>query len=140
MKCFEVGIYIQKPQDFALCDVYIYNTLDTSQKERLFVLRFIYKNTDTLRYTIFHWFFEIGGGGGGGGDFMCKKKALCVTLLYAKTLHFSLRFYLQKSDTLRYIFKLKKMHFAVRIISKSYRIVLIPNYKRPYDYIDQIEK
>ena len=43
---------------------------------------------------------------------------------------YMLHFYMQKrKNILRYVF-----------ISKIYRIVLIPNYKRTYDQRDQIEK
>ena len=37
---FEVGIYMQKAWHFALCDVFIYKKLDTSQKPRQFAIRF----------------------------------------------------------------------------------------------------
>ena len=90
---------------------------------------FIYKNPDTLCYTIFYRIFEIGGGG--GAFLYAKNNALFVTFLYAKNntlcvtfyiqkaLHLALHFYVQNKCTLGYVF-----------ISKSYRIVLIPTYKR----------
>ena len=41
---------------------------------------------------------------------------------------------------MRYIFKYKKtIHFVLRFISEIYPIAMIPNYKRTYDQIDQIE-
>ena len=63
---FKIFIYIQKPWQFTLRAVLTYKNLDTSQTSRHFLLRlYIYKNPDTLRYTIFHGIFDIGRGGGG---------------------------------------------------------------------------
>ena len=62
----------------------MYKKSDSSRKLGQFMLRlFIYKNPDTLRYTIFHGIFEIGGGGG--------------YFYEQKTMHFALHFYMQKN-------------------------------------------
>ena len=55
-------------------------------------------------------------------------------------IHFALRCYIQNPDTLRHIFILKKIHFELGFISKFYRIVLMPKYKRTYDHSNHIEK
>ena len=99
---------------------------------------------------------------------MYKKPALCVTrffieflkfakggghLLIKKTMHFVLYFYIEKQytlcyvdrnkehDTMRYILiSRKQCTFRYLYIQIIYRVVLIPNFKRTYDQIDQIEK
>ena len=66
--CVTGHFYTQKSSHFA--------------KSKTICVTFLYKNMDTLRYSIFHWIFEIGGGG--GAFLYAKKDALCVTFLYAK--------------------------------------------------------
>ena len=39
---------------FVTWHLYMYKKPETSKKARQFALRFIYKNPDTLRYTVFH--------------------------------------------------------------------------------------
>ena len=52
----------------------------------------IYKNPDTLRYAIFHGFFEIGGG---GGHFYIQKIMYFAFNFYMqKTMHFVLRLFI----------------------------------------------
>ena len=70
-----------------------------------------------------------------------------------KTMHFALHFYAQK--TMHFLFRFlctKALHSALHFykkniytlgsvfICKSYRIVLLPNYKRTHDQSNQIEK
>ena len=78
---------------------FLYTKIQTlSKKQDNLRSVFIYKNTDTLRYAIFHWIFEIGGGGGGG--YMQKNNALCITFLYVKNSALSVTFLHTKSLTL----------------------------------------
>ena len=100
---------------------------------------FVYTKTQTLCITqLFIGLLNLAEGG--GRSFICKKNAPCVPFLYAKK-HFRYVFIYKKPDTLHSIFKCKK-RCTLRYIfmSKSYRIVLIPNYKRTYDQINQIGK
>ena len=93
----EVGIYIQKAWHFALCDVFIYKKLDTSQKARQFAIRFYIQKSGTFalrNFSLNFWHLRRGG-----GIYSFKKKVLCVTFLYWKKMHFSLRCYI-KSLTL----------------------------------------
>ena len=128
---FQVGIYIQKAWHFALREVFIYKNPDTSQKRKKICVTFIYKKTWTLCVTQF--FVEFWNWRRGGHFYMQKamyfasdlymqKKALCVTFLYRTSLLLWVTFYMQKKCTLRYV-----------IISKIYRIALIPNYERTYN-------
>ena len=57
-------IHIQKSMTLCVTWRLLLKNPDTSKKTRQFGLRFfIYKKPDTLRYAIFHRFFEFGGGG-----------------------------------------------------------------------------
>ena len=53
---------IQKASNLALREVFIYKKKVTLKKRENLCYAFIYKNPDTLRYTIFHGMFVIGGG------------------------------------------------------------------------------
>ena len=52
--------YIYKMQKNCETLMYIQKKPDTFQKARQFALRFYSQTPDTLRYAIFHDFFEIG--------------------------------------------------------------------------------
>ena len=77
----------------------------------------------------------------GVGVLYAKNNALCVTFYMQKTMHFALRFCVKKSRHFAlYFYMQKTMHFAVCFISKIYRILLIPNFKRTYNQRDLIHK
>ena len=105
----EVCIFIQDAWHFALCDVFIYKSRDTSQKSRQCMLCFYIKNMDNLCYTFFCWIFEIGGGGrdifisknsGPSVIFTYIKNALCVTFLHSKIQTLCVTFLDAKNDAL----------------------------------------
>ena len=115
-------IYIQNAWYFALRGVFIYKKQDSSKKTRQFVLFFEIQKAwhFALRdFSLNFWNWRRGG-----GHFYKQKNSLCVKFLYAKTMYFPLRFYIQqdrhfashfymqKQCTLRYVF-----------ISKVYCIV-----------------
>ena len=88
--------FIYKNHDTLRYVTFLYTKIQTLlKKQENFRHVFIYKNTETVRYVFFHWIFEIVGGG--RGHFYTQKKSLCITFLYAKTIHFVLHFYIQKS-------------------------------------------
>ena len=64
--CVTRRFYIQKSRHF-------------EKSKTICVTFFVFKNPDTLRYAIFHVFFEIGGGG--GAFLHTKKNALDVYFL-----------------------------------------------------------
>ena len=70
-----------KAWNFAVREFFLYkiSTLRKNHDNLRYV--FMYKNADTLRYTIFHWIFEIGW----GGEILlfAKNNALCVKKLNA---------------------------------------------------------
>ena len=109
---FELGTFIQTAQQLALCDALIYKELTLRKKQDNFRYVFIYKNSDTLRYAIFHGTFEIGGG---RGHFYMQKTMHFVLYFYMqKTMHFALRFYLQKARHFALHLYLQKKYFALR--------------------------
>ena len=61
---FEVGTYIQKSWHFALRDAFIYKDQTLHKKQYNLRHVFIYKNPDTLRYSIFMEFLKLAEGGG----------------------------------------------------------------------------
>ena len=70
-----------------------------------------------------------------------KKMHFALHFHVQKTMQFVLHFILKKPDTLGYILICKKQCTLCYIfISIIYRIVLISNYKRTYDQINQIDE
>ena len=89
---FEAGIFIQKGWYFALGDVLYTKSQTLGKKQDNLRYVFIYKNSDTLPYAIFHWIFETGGGG--GGHFYSQKQCTFPLHFYTqKSIHFLLHLY-----------------------------------------------
>ena len=98
-----------------LHDIFIYKTLETSQKPRQFALHIYIQKSG--HFLVTQTFIESLKLEEGGKTFLnSQNTAHCVTFLYAK-----------------------KMHSTLRFISKIYIFVLMPNYECLYDESDQIK-
>ena len=108
--CVTWSFYIQKTRHF--------------KKSKIICVKFlIYKNSDTLRYAIFHGMFVIGGGGRGAFSWK-KNNSLFVKFLYAKNIALSVTFLYTKSQTLCVTCNIQKtMHFPFCCLSKIICIV-----------------
>ena len=79
----------------------------------------------------------------GGGDLFIKKKQCTLHDIFILKKECTLRYVAKykEPDTIRYILITKKQFTFYSVdIYIIYCEVLIPNYKRTYDQIDQIEK
>ena len=132
-------IYMQKSWHFALHDVFIYKNPDTSKKSRQYALRFfIYKKLTLCVMQFFLEFFKLVEGG-----VWTKNSVLCVKLLYSKNNALSVTFLYTKTLTLCVTFLYAKNNtICVTFLYLKFIIyyIIIPNYKRPYNQSDQIDK
>ena len=121
--CVTWRFYIQKTRHF--------------EKSKTICVMFLYTKSRTLCITQFSIeFLKFTEGGIFKG---IKQFTLRYIFIWKKQCNFCDVY--KKLATLRYIFICKKQCILCYVfISKIYPIALIPNYKRTYDQIDQIEK
>ena len=105
-------------------------------KSRTTYVTFLYTKIWTLCVTRF--FIKFLKLVEGGAFLYAKNNALCVAFLYEKSMHFALRCFYTKIQTLCVTcLYAKKCTLCSFFISKTNRVVLVPNYKRTYDHINK---
>ena len=108
---FEVGSYIKKAWHFALCDVFIYKKLDTSQKAWQFALLF---NTKPGHFALRNFSLNFWNGWRGGHIFTYKKYFTLRYIFILKNSALSVPFIYKKSKTLCVTFWCAK-NIALRV-------------------------
>ena len=94
MKCLKLA-FIQKSTKLCVACLFNIQKAYTSQKSRQFALRFYIQKDGHFALHNFHGISEISGG---VGTFLhAKNNGLCVKFYMQRTVHFVLRFLIQKS-------------------------------------------